>query len=180
MKWLNSLSLWPLEEHFLKAFPAKSIFLVNLNVQKRILFQACWVHIYIYIYTPLHTQKQSLQKIVRIQLYGSYDRCVLIEMGRLMITNCSFDNRNCALQERKGRKGKKEGIRGGNEGKEKERIDRRKGNDKWRKKDIRWVFKGIRAAPLAHTLIYHPLVWIILFIYFTIALLQCHFNRWRT
>ncbi len=76
--------LWPLEEDFLKAFPPKSFFFILMF--KDLLFSVKPAEC---TYTPLHTQKQSLQKIGRIQLYGSYDRCVLIEMGRLMITNFS-------------------------------------------------------------------------------------------
>lgn len=158
MKWLNSLTVCGLWRNiFLKAFPPKSFFF-SRNVQRLIILcQACWVHIYTAIWLIW-------------QMCPNRDG--QIDDYKLLV----FDNNDYAWQERKGRKGKKEGIRGGKEGKEKERIDRKKG----RKKDIGWVFKGIQSGPTGSYIDLSSFSLNHSFISFTIALLQCHFNVWRT
>lgn len=73
-----------------------------------------------------------LQKVDRIQLYGSYDRCVLIELSRLMVTNCSCFITVICLTEKEGRK----------EGDRKRKEER--------KKEIGEFLKGLRVPHRLH------------------------------
>lgn len=83
-------------------------------------------------YVPLQAQKLNLclQNVDRIQLHGSYDRCALIEMGRLMITNC-LCLITVIMLDRKEKKGWKQGK----ERKRRlKRIERGKGKNRQEKK----------------------------------------------